>query len=164
MSDYDEDAQESIKTVLAREADVDTSAVTLSLTAGSVIVSATIYFESQADADSKSSALASGILNDAASLETALTTQFTSDGVSTSNLTVEALTPPTATVEGEGGSGEVPPSPPSPSLGEGESFDPNIAIAIAVGTVVVVLGVIGWCYCMKRNSKAASTPATGVSL
>ena len=61
-----------------------------------VIVSATIYVASQADADSKSSALANGILKDAASLETALTTQFASDGVSTATLTVESLTPPTS--------------------------------------------------------------------
>ena len=94
--DYDQKAQGAIKAVLASEANVSTAAVVLSSTAGSVIVTSDIFVESQAAADQKATALASGVFQNATTLETALTKQFTADGV-VMNATVEAIiTQPTA--------------------------------------------------------------------
>ena len=50
VADYDVAAQTAIKTVLAAEAKVSTSAVSLTFTAGSVLVAADIFFATQAGA------------------------------------------------------------------------------------------------------------------
>ena len=50
VGDYDAAAQTAIKTVIAAEADVSTAAVSLTLTAGSVLVAADIFFGTQAGA------------------------------------------------------------------------------------------------------------------
>lgn len=94
INDYDSAAQESIKAVLAVEAAVSTSAVRLSLAAGSVAVTAEIFAASQAAANDKSSALAAGVLSDTVSLQTALVAQFDKDGVPTAALAVEDISEP----------------------------------------------------------------------
>lgn len=82
VADYNEKAQMSMRKLFAKEAGVHVSAVTLTLTAGSVIATVEIQVASQADADAKSSALASSVMKDPASLQKALETQFSEDGVS----------------------------------------------------------------------------------
>lgn len=106
VEDYGAAAQESIKAVLAKGAKVSISAVKLTLTAGSVLVTAEISFASQAAADTGASALSTGVLKDSASLETALKTQFQADGVPTASLKVEEITtaPGAATASPEVGS------------------------------------------------------------
>ena len=104
VSDYGKAAQTSIKAAIAADAGVSTSAVNLTLTAGSVIVAADIFVASQAEADAKVTKLAAGVLKDAAALETALTAQFVKDGVATTALKVEALTAPQAASTSDGGS------------------------------------------------------------
>ena len=91
VDDYDEAAQESIKAVLAAEAGVSTAAVTLTLTSGSVLVTAEIFVASPAAAETASTDLAKGVLKNSASLETALTEQFEADGVPIDNLEVEQI-------------------------------------------------------------------------
>ena len=92
VDDYDAMAQASIKAVLAAGAGVSTSMVTLTLTAGSVVVTAEIFVASAAAAETAANDLSTGVLSDAASLEAALTTQFQADGVDTSVLAVEQIT------------------------------------------------------------------------
>ena len=81
VTDFDAAAQVSIKTVLAREADVSMSAVTLTLTVGSVIVQADIVLATAEGATFAASQLSAGVLASSETLETALNTQFKADGV-----------------------------------------------------------------------------------
>lgn len=91
VADYDEAAQTSIKTVLAAGANVSSSAVSLSLAGGSVVVSAQIFVASQAEADAAAASLLAGPLASAAALEAALKKQFANDDVATA-VKVEELT------------------------------------------------------------------------
>ena len=124
------------KKLFAKEAGVEAGAVDLKLTAGSVVISATIYFASQAAADEKGSALATGILKDAASLETALITQFQSDGVSTTNLKIEALTPPAVA---------------------GGGISTGAIVGIIIGGVAVVAGIVVGVVCYLKKKKKKKT-------
>ena len=81
ITDFDAAAQVSIKTVLAKEADVSMSAVTLTLTAGSVVVQADIVLSTAEGATFAASQLSAGVLASSETLETALNTQFKADGV-----------------------------------------------------------------------------------
>ena len=81
ITDFDAAAQVSIKTVLAKEADVSMSAVTLTLTAGSVVVQADIVLATAEGATFAASQLSAGVLASSEALETALNTQFKADGV-----------------------------------------------------------------------------------
>ena len=81
IADFDAAAQVSIKTVLAKEADVSMSAVTLMLTAGSVVVQADIVLSTAEGATFAASQLSAGVLASSEALETALNTQFEADGV-----------------------------------------------------------------------------------
>ena len=76
VGDYDAAAQTAIKTVLATESDVSTSAVSLTLTAGSVLVAADIFFGTEAGASTAAARLSTGVLADATSLEAAVNAQF----------------------------------------------------------------------------------------
>ena len=84
--------------VLAAEAGVTTDAVSLTITSGSVVVAAEIYVADAATATTTSSTLSTGILASASALDTALTAQFTADGLSTAIVSVEALVAPTVDV------------------------------------------------------------------
>ena len=82
----------AIQKVLAAEAGVTTDAVSLTITSGSVVVAAEIYVADAATATTTSSSpLSTGILASASALDTALTAQFTADGLSTAIVSVEAL-------------------------------------------------------------------------
>ena len=143
LSDYDDAAKASIQKVFAEEAGVEASAVALELTSGSVVVSATIYFASQAAADEKGSALAAGILKDEGSLLTALTTQFQSDGVSTTNLQVEALT--------------------SPQLAAaGLSVGAIVGIAVGAGAAAVIVAVALFHYLKKKKKPTGASSSAKV--
>ena len=123
-SDYDDVAQTSIKTTLANGASVPVSAVTISLTAGSRIVSAEIAVDSAADAIAKASALASGIMQDASSLESALMAQFNNDGLSTATLSVsDIISAPTAATTS---SSEDSASPAAPAPPLNDCIEPNV--------------------------------------
>ena len=76
ISDYDEAAQTSIKAAFAKATGVSTSAVTLTLSVGSVLVTAEIFVESAQAAESTATGLATGIMASPASLTTALEEQF----------------------------------------------------------------------------------------
>ena len=91
VDEYDTKAQASIRIVLAHEADVHPTAVSLTLTPGSVVVDAEIFVASQAAADSTVDVLATGIMASSAALESALTAQFEADGVSTDTLSVAQI-------------------------------------------------------------------------
>ena len=93
-SDYGTEQEDAIKTVLAGEAGVSTSAVTLSITAGSVIVTAEISLPSFDVAATAATALSTGVLASAKALETALVTQFVEDGLAVDNLSVASVEAP----------------------------------------------------------------------
>ena len=95
VSDYDDVAQASIRKMLAKEAGVSVSAVTLSLSAGSVLVDSEITLASQADANASAEKLAAGVFSDSKVLEAALKDQFTTDGVTSVKVVVQqiAVTP-----------------------------------------------------------------------
>jgi len=93
-SDYGTEQEDAIKTVLAEEAGVSTSAVTLSITAGSVIVTAEISLPSFHGAATAAAALSTGVLASAKALETALVTQFVEDGLAVDNLSVASVEAP----------------------------------------------------------------------
>ena len=81
INDFDAAVQVSIRTVLAKEAGVSMSAVTLTLTAGSVVVQADIVLATAEGATFAASQLSAGVLASSEALETALNTQFKADGV-----------------------------------------------------------------------------------
>ena len=135
VSDYGAAEQASIKAVLAAEAGVSTSDVILTITAGSVLVSAEIYVATQAAATTATSDLSTGVLATSASLETALTTQFQTDGVPTATLQVQAINEaPAAVTTGGGGNGPV--------------IGGSAGAVVAIGIVALVLIV-----CKRRTSK-----------
>ena len=151
VESYDEAAQESIKAVLAADAGVSTSAVRLTLTAGSVLVAVEIFVASQAAADQASTTLVTGVVSDSASLQTALQQQFEADGLNTSVVVEEITSAPTTTTEG---------GPP-----------PIIPIAFGAAGVVVVLLLITVIYLrcklkalkakMNKNEKGTGTALSG---
>ena len=79
VSDFDDFAQSSMQTVLAREADTSTDAVYLTLNAGSVIVEAELYFATADGATFAVSQLLAGIFASPSALENALNMQFERD-------------------------------------------------------------------------------------
>ncbi|EOD21320.1 hypothetical protein EMIHUDRAFT_241367 [Emiliania huxleyi CCMP1516] len=83
----------AIKAVLAAGAGVSPSAVSLTFSPGSVVVSAKILFKVSAAADAAVIALSDGILADATKLQEALNDQFAEDGIDT-DVTVSRLEPP----------------------------------------------------------------------
>ncbi|EOD37982.1 hypothetical protein EMIHUDRAFT_433502 [Emiliania huxleyi CCMP1516] len=103
--------QTAIKKVIAEGAGVPTSAVSLTLSPGSVLVRAEILLKDDATATAAENALsgANGILENAASLQAALIAQFQADGIDTTDLTVEGLvqapppSPPGSPGDGGGG-------------------------------------------------------------
>ena len=144
VADYGEAERMSIKRALATEAGVDTGAVALTLTAGSVIVSAEIYVASQADVDSTATTLSTGMLRNAASLESALTTQFASDGVSTARLTVQAIVPPSDAAAPAGDpASNAPASGGVPQADQSSGFGHGLILAIVAPPVVLVLAMVG---------------------
>ena len=144
-SDYGTEEEDAIKTVLAEEAGVNTSAVTLTITAGSVVITAEIVLPSSDDAATATTALSTGVLASAAALETALVTQFVEDGLSVDNLSVASVEPPKI-VEPEGAD--------SDGLGKGGLI--GIIVGGLAGAGILALAVVSMC--CKRNQKSSSVP------
>ena len=146
-------------------AGVSTSAVTLTLTAGSVLVSAEIFVASEAAAATASSDLSTGVLKDASSLKTALTTQYTSDGLDATSLAVEEITTAPAAVSIE------------PDEEEEESSVPITAVLGVAAALCIGVAIACWfvhVYRPNRKIKAAKltkltldpekpAPATGTA-
>ena len=130
VSDYDQEAWASIVAALAIAANVAHGAVSLSITAGSVVITAEIAVASVAVATTTAQQLSDGILSDASSLDTALTAQFEADGVSTATLTVEQITAAPAlvrTADTEELRGIEPPGPPPQMFSTLSPSPPRVA-------------------------------------
>ena len=82
LADYeDPETRMAIKSAVAMAANVSTSAVNLTFSAGSVLVTAVIYVGSQAEADAKSAALKEGLLSSPEVLSASLKTEYSSAGL-----------------------------------------------------------------------------------
>ena len=149
VSDYDAEEQAAIKKVLATEADVSTAAVRLTLTAGSVLIAAEIFFATQSGANFAASTLSTGVVATATSLETAINEQFAADGLGSWVSVQQLLSAPQAIIEG--------------ATSEESSSGAGVIVVIVgagggVGAVVLLV-----CLCaMRRRGKssgAAIAPA-----
>lgn len=140
-ADYDEAARASIRAVLATAANVSAEAVSLTLTAGSVVVTYEIKVTTAVDAEASRDALVAGPLATPAALETALTEQFEADGVvSAPTVEVQSLTAPVAEEAGEGD--------------DGISSDVLIGVIVGGGVAAIaVVAIVVYCCCCK-NKKA----------
>jgi hypothetical protein len=128
LADYGDAGQASIKTMLAKVTGVSSNAIRLSLASGSVVVTAEVFVESLDAAEAGANALATGIMASSSSLETALTSQFESDGVSTTTLSVEGVTMAPAA------------SAASTEAGGGCGVGCSVGIVFGIGPLVVVVG------------------------
>ena len=124
INDFDAAVQVSIKTVLAKEAGVSMSAVTLTLTAGSVVVQADIVLATAEGATFAASQLSAGVLASSEALETALNTQFKADGVDA-----------TASVQ------VIMDAPEVTSTGDDSQGGSTVGIVAGVGVAAAVLGL-----------------------
>ena len=187
--DYDAAAQTSIKTILATESGVSTNAVSLTLTAGSVLVNADIYFGTQAGATFAASMLSTGALADATSLQTTLNARFAADGLGITTAVQELRSAPQAVVEGSPLppplTPHVPPPPrPSPlptappplglqssaeMLDSAAETSPALMLAIAAAAAAITLAVLLplGCYLLRRRRRtrhaAKFVPASAVA-
>ena len=115
--DYDVAAQTAIKTVLANAAEVSTSAVSLTLTAGSVIVTADIFFGTQEGANFAASRMSASVFLDGQALETALNAKFAAEGLGVTTSVQRLLAFPQAVVVAPSPPPLPPPLPPAPTSG-----------------------------------------------
>ena len=137
INDFDAAVQVSIKTVLAKEAGVSMSAVTLTLTAGSVVVQADIVLATVEGATFAASQLSAGVLASSEALETALNTQFEADGV-------EATASVQAIVD----------APEVLSTGDdSQGGDTSLLVGIIGLGVAAVLGLSGVCVLWRKQRK-----------
>jgi len=106
VEDFGVHEQAAIKAVLAAGAGVLPSAISLTLSSGSVVVTAKILFKVSAAAAAAVIALsgANGILSDATKLQEALVEQFAEDDIDT-DVTVSRLEPPEVESDDDGGGG-----------------------------------------------------------
>jgi hypothetical protein len=138
ITDFDAAAQVSIKTVLAREADVSTSAVTLTLTAGSVIVQADIVLATAEGANFAASQLSAGVLASSETLETALNTQFKADGVDATASVQAIVDAPEVVSTGD----------------DSQGVRTSLLVGIVVSGVAVLLGLLfGVCVLWRKQRK-----------
>ena len=153
VGDYDAAAQTAIKTVLAAEAKVSTSAVSLTFTAGSVLVAADIFFATQAGATTAASSLSAGVLADATSLQTALNAEFAASDLGLTTSVQEIQSSPQV-IDTSGGS--------------------VLVVGIVASAAVVLIVAVGFFF-MRRKAKTkvrgksapqeqASTPAGAVKV
>ena len=147
VNDYGASERLAIQKVLAAEAGVTTDAVSLTITSGSVVVAAEIYVADAATATTTSSTLSTGILASASALDTALTAQFTADGLSTAIVSVEALVAPTV---------DVPSNDDERNVGV-----LLLRVALAVGGVAAVVVSVR-CY-LKKKKAGGSEAESGAS-
>ena len=136
VSDYDA-AQPSMRTVLAREADTSIDAVYLTLTAGSVIVEAELYFGTADGATFAVSQLLAGIFASSAALETALNIQFEEDLVGVTASVQQILV--------------------APEYDAAEASLVGIGVGVGVGAVLLVVVVGGVVlHRMRRKTPTAA--------
>ena len=139
VSDFDA-AQPSMQTVLAREADTSTDAVYLTLTAGSVIVEAELYFGTSDGATFAASQLLAGIFASRAALETALNIQFEEDLVGVTASVQQILVPP--------------------EYQASEASSVGVVVGVSVGVLVlVVVGCVVVCRMRKKTTVAPPSQA-----
>ena len=138
ITDFDAAAQVSIKTVLAKEADVSMSAVTLTLTAGSVIVQADIVLATAEGANFAASQLSAGVLASSETLETALNTQFKADGVDATASVQAIVDAPEVVSTGD----------------DSQGVRTSLLVGIVVSGVAVLLGLlVGVCALWRKQRK-----------
>ena len=156
IDDYADPHKQAIKQTLATAASVDTAAINLTLTAGSVTVVASIAMPSRDEADAKVSTLINGVLANAASLEAALKRQYEADGLSADSISVHSLDQ----VSVEGGVPELHNASGSSAL----SSNPNTTVEaewplltsalVAAGALLAcLLGVLCCGLCLVRQVK-----------
>jgi len=149
VADYTSSVQDKIRTVIADGAQVDVSAVSLSLRAASVLVAATITPTGSATAATIRSVLAGGIMKDAAALQSAL---------ASAGITAQVESPPVLSSSGTSASPAGTPSPsPSSDGGGGGGAGVGLAAAAAGGGLVLLLVVIIIWRRLKRSRKRART-------
>jgi hypothetical protein len=125
----------SIKTVIAAAAGVSPSAISLVVTPGSVVVTFEIEVASPAMAAASTSALQASIFASAPALETALTSQFETDGLPAKNLAVTQITQAPAVVVTQTS---------APEGGDGDNLGLMVALIImAASTLVLALMMAG---------------------
>ena len=131
MSDYDQATQTGIQTAIASEAGVTVSAVSLDISAGSVIITATIAVPA-AQAASSVNALSSGMFSSPSALQAALSSAgvaITVEAIQTAPMTISSPAPP-----------PLPERPLIPPVETGMSKSTRIGAAVggAIGGVVVI--------------------------
>ena len=133
--------QAALKAVLAAGAGVSPSAVSLTLSPGSVIVTAEVLFKVAAAATAAVSALSGpgGLFQHAGNLESALKTKFQADGLDTT-VTVEHIGLPKVEDESNDGGG---------SCGVG-----CIVGIVVLGVMALALGTLLFCGCAACCKKA----------
>ena len=139
VGDYDAAAQTAIKSVLATASDVSTSAVRLTLTPGSVLITADIFFATQTGASFAATELSTGVAADATSLETAINAAFAADGLGI-----------TTTVQRIQSAPQVATPPP-----QAQSSTLVIVIVASAAVVVLLVAVV----CIVKGRKAKSKAA-----
>ena len=145
-SDYDQAARASIKGVLAEAAGVSADAVSLTLTAGSVVVSYEIIVADATAAATSRDSLVAGPLATPAALQTALVDRFAADGVvSAPAVEVQALTPPQAVSVATGDS-------------QSGSVDTAVLIAIIAGGSGAFMAIL----CITLFCRKKGPPATAL--
>ena len=142
-SDYGTAEIDSIKQVLATAAGVAVSAVALTLTAGSVIVTATIEVDDASMAASTASALSTGILASASALETALQDQFAADGLSTAVTVAAIVNAPSVEA----------PSEELAAAGAGSNVA-GIVVGVIFSLLLLIGGGVGFVWWRRRRGKA----------
>ena len=160
VADYDEQVKMSIKAVLAANAGVSTSAVTLTISAGSVVVSSDIFFATETGASVGASALSRGVLADAASLETAISDQLAADGLGDDDIsiTVAAIsTPPQAVVE----VAATPPSSPPPIAPTRAGSGSGAGGIIGAVVVILIIAACVLVICRKYKETGSFIIKTG---
>jgi len=162
-ADYDAAAQTAIKTVLATAANVSPSAVSLNITAASVLVAADIFFETQASASAGATSLSTGVLANAATLETALNTQFAAAGLGTITVSTISTVPQVVVLMAP----PIAPPPVAPSAPASDSSGAIIGVVVAL-VVLLVFGGVVVLICKKKDfskppfSKQPEGDTTGV--
>ena len=156
MSDYGALERVAIKATLATSAGVDASAVTISLVAGSVIVSSEIVVASQSQAATVMSQMASSIMKSPAALQNALTSQFRSAGLATDSLTVQEIA--SFSSSSMASKGDDTSAATSATAQESSGGGMGGLIAGVVGGLVV-LGLGGYVMCKWQAKKGRPTAA-----
>jgi len=152
VSDYDQATQDGIKTAIASEAAIATTAVSLDISPGSVIITATVAMPA-AQAASSVDALSTGMFSSPSALQTALSAVgvvgVAVEAIQTAPMAISSLSPPAS-----------PPSP-SPSLVAGQvagkqGVGTGLIAGIAVAAILAVL--VPLCIVLRRQRRRRMGP------